>query len=101
MRQPTDLTAGFLVHDIEEFAGPGEYLSLPIRICSAGMTGGTVAMAAVQSPEVLPIDERIGASAPQFQDEARARIKSFVDRAEFFGNVDEGFRRYAGPPGRH
>jgi ABC-type polysaccharide/polyol phosphate transport system ATPase subunit len=118
------------VRDIEDFTELGEYLSLPVRIYSAGMTARLAfAMATLQSPDVLLIDEGIGAGDAQFQEKAQARIQSFVGRAkilllashstelcraicnkalllangraEFFGDVDEGFRRYAGLTGRH
>jgi ABC-type polysaccharide/polyol phosphate transport system ATPase subunit len=114
------------IRDIEEFTELGEYLSLPTRIYSAGMLARLAfAMATMQSPDVLLMDEGIGAGDAQFQVRAQARAKDFVSRARimvlashsvdlckaicnkalllskgsrvFFGDVDEAFERYAKP----
>ena len=112
------------IRDIEEFTELGEYLSLPARIYSAGMHARLAfAMATIQVPDVLLIDETIGAGDAHFQEKARTRTQEFISRAkimmmashavdfcramcnkalllangrlEFFGDVEEGFRRYA------
>jgi len=112
------------IRDIEEFTELGEYLSLPVRIYSAGMhTRLAFAMATIQAPDVLLIDEAIGAGDVHFQEKAQARIGDFINRAKimimashaidfcramcnkalllangrlvFFGDIDEAFRRYA------
>jgi ABC-type polysaccharide/polyol phosphate transport system ATPase subunit len=111
------------VHDIEEFTELGEYLSLPTRIYSAGMQARLAfALATVQSPDILLIDEGIGAGDAHFQEKAQHRVKEFVSRARililathsidlcrsmcskalllskgegiFFGDIEEAFRRY-------
>ena len=81
------------------------------------------AMATIQVPDVLLIDEAIGAGDAHFQAKARARTEEFISRAKimvmashaidfcramcnkalliangqkvFFGELEEGFARYA------
>jgi ABC-type polysaccharide/polyol phosphate transport system ATPase subunit len=112
------------IRDIEEFTELGEYLSLPARIYSAGMHARlSFAMATIQVPDVLLIDESIGAGDAHFQEKARARTEEFISRAKimmmashaidlcramcnkalvvangrrvFFGDIEEGLSRYA------
>ena len=113
-----------LVREIEEFTELGVYLSLPTRIYSAGMQARLAfALATAQIPDILLVDEGIGAGDAQFQKKAQARVKQFVSRARilllashsvdlcramcskalvlskgeavFFGEVEEGFKVYA------
>jgi ABC-type polysaccharide/polyol phosphate transport system ATPase subunit len=113
-----------MVRDIEEFTELGVYLSMPTRIYSAGMQARlSFALATAQNPDILLIDEGIGAGDAQFQKKARERIQQFVSRARilllashavdlcramcskalvlskgenvFFGSVDDGFKVYA------
>lgn len=113
-----------LVQDIEEFTELGVYLSLPTRVYSAGMQARLAfALATAQHPDILLIDEGIGAGDAQFQQKAQERVHQFVNRARilllashskvlcksmcskalvmskgegiFFGEVDEGFDVYA------
>jgi ABC-type polysaccharide/polyol phosphate transport system ATPase subunit len=110
--------------DIEEFTELGEYLSLPTRVYSAGMqTRLAFAIATVQSPDILLIDEGIGAGDAHFQKKAQERVQKFMGAARivvlashsvelcrsictkavllskgrevFFGGIDEAFARYA------
>src|SRR5690349_5874558 len=112
------------VKDIEEFTELGEYLSLPVRIYSAGMHARLAfALATAQTPDILLIDEGIGAGDAHFQEKAQARVQDFVSRARimllashsialcramcnkalvmrqgetaFFGDIEEGFKVYA------
>jgi ABC-type polysaccharide/polyol phosphate transport system ATPase subunit len=112
------------IRDIEEFTELGEYLGLPARIYSAGMHARLAfAMATIQVPDVLLIDESIGAGDAHFQEKARARTEQFISRAKimvmashaidfcramcnkalllgngqriFFGDIEEGLSRYA------
>jgi ABC-type polysaccharide/polyol phosphate transport system ATPase subunit len=120
---PKERMAEF-IRDIEEFTELGEYLSLPTRVYSAGMqTRLAFAMATVQTPDILLIDEGIGAGDAHFQDKAQARVRQFISRAKiivlashsielcralctkalilnkgtqvFFGGIEEGLDRYA------
>lgn len=112
------------IRDIEEFTELGEYLSLPVRVYSAGMQARLAfALATMQSPDILLIDEGIGAGDSDFQEKAKARVQQFVGQAKilmlashsrelcralcnkallmskgqkvFFGGVDDAFARYA------
>lgn len=112
-----------LVRDIEEFTELGVYLSLPTRVYSAGMQARlSFALATAQNPDILLIDEGIGAGDAHFQEKARERVNQFVSRARilllashskdlcrlmctkalvlskgegvFFGGVEEGFAFY-------
>ena len=114
-----------LVREIEEFTELGVYLSLPTRVYSAGMQARlSFALATAQIPDILLVDEGIGAGDAQFQKKARDRVQQFVGRAKilllashsvdlcrsmcnralvlskgeaiFFGNVEEGFKVYGG-----
>lgn len=114
-----------LVREIEEFTELGVYLSLPTRIYSAGMQARLAfALATAQIPDILLVDEGIGAGDAQFQKKAQERVHQFVSRARilllashsaelcrsmcnkalvlskgeavFFGDVEEGFKVYAG-----
>jgi ABC-2 type transport system ATP-binding protein/lipopolysaccharide transport system ATP-binding protein len=113
-----------LIRDIEEFTELGEYLSLPTRVYSSGMqTRLGFALATAQSPDILLIDEGIGAADQHFREKAEARVKQLMSRAKimllashsddlcramctkalvlsegkqvFFGRVEEGLRHYA------
>jgi ABC-type polysaccharide/polyol phosphate transport system ATPase subunit len=113
-----------LVREIEDFTELGVYLSLPVRIYSAGMQARlSFALATAQIPDVLLVDEGIGAGDAQFQKKAQARVQQFVSRARilmlashsqvlcramcnkalvlskgeavFFGDIEEGFKAYA------
>ena len=112
------------VRDIEEFTELGDYLSLPTRVYSAGMHSRLAfALATTLAPDILLIDEGIGAGDAQFQKKAQARVEQFVSRARiimlashslelcralcskalvmskgeavFFGDIEEGFKAYA------
>jgi len=70
------------VRDIEEFTELGEYLALPVRVYSLGMLARLAfAMATIEAPDVLLIDEGIGAGDARFQSKAEKRINDFVSRA--------------------
>jgi ABC-2 type transport system ATP-binding protein/lipopolysaccharide transport system ATP-binding protein len=119
---PADRMAEY-IRDIEEFTELGEYLSLPTRIYSAGMQARLAfAIATTQSPDILLIDEGIGAGDAQFQEKAQLRVQKFVSGARiivlashsielcrslcnkamllskgrqvFFGGIDEGLDEY-------
>lgn len=70
------------VEEIEEFTELGDYLSLPIRTYSTGMLVrlGFAASTAMR-PEILIMDEMIGAGDMAFADKARARVGEYVESA--------------------
>ncbi|HKA78170.1 MAG TPA: ABC transporter ATP-binding protein [Pseudolabrys sp.] len=111
------------IRDIEVFTELGEYLSLPVRIYSAGMQARLAfAMGTAHSPDILLVDEGIGAGDEHFQQQAQERIERFLGTARiivlashsvelcrkictkaillskgrevFFGDIDEAFRIY-------
>jgi homopolymeric O-antigen transport system ATP-binding protein len=112
------------VRDIAAFSELGEYLSLPVRVYSAGMQARLAfALATMRPPDILLIDEGIGAGDAEFQEKAQVRVRQFVSRAKimllashskelctalcskalllskgekvFFGDINEAFERYA------
>ena len=117
-------SAADFVRDIEEFTELGEYLSLPTRVYSAGMQARLAfALATMQSPDILLIDEGIGAGDSDFQEKAQARVRRFIGQAKilllashshelcralcnkalliskgqavYFGDIEDSFAQYA------
>jgi ABC-2 type transport system ATP-binding protein len=70
------------VDDIAEFTELGDFLSMPLRTYSTGMRV-RLALGVVTSidPEILLLDEGIGAVDAAFLDKARQRLSDLVDRA--------------------
>ena len=67
--------------DIVEFTELGEYLSLPVKIYSAGMkTRIAFAVATAIDPDILLMDEGIGAGDVRFQAKALDRVNELVER---------------------
>jgi ABC-type polysaccharide/polyol phosphate transport system ATPase subunit len=110
--------------DIEQFCELGEFLSLPVRTYSSGMMVRlSFAIATAIDPEILLLDEGLGAGDARFAQRARKRVDALVDRSSIlvmashsddlirtmcnkaallhggqiieFGNVDDVIRRYA------
>jgi ABC-type polysaccharide/polyol phosphate transport system ATPase subunit len=110
---------------IVEFTELGEFLSFPVRTYSAGMQARlTFAIATSIEPEILLLDEGIGAGDAEFLEKANRKLASFVrdagilvlashsqtliegfcnkaaimehGRVTWFGDVDEAFRIYNG-----
>ncbi len=71
-----------LIKEIEEFTGLGEYLRLPVRVYSSGMLLRLAfAVSTAIEPEILLMDEMIGAGDLHFIDKARTRIKNLMSDA--------------------
>jgi ABC-2 type transport system ATP-binding protein len=70
------------VDDIADFTELGDFLSMPLRTYSTGMRV-RLALGVVTSidPEILLLDEGIGAVDAAFLDKARQRLSDLVDRA--------------------
>ncbi|MBA8827475.1 ABC-2 type transport system ATP-binding protein [Saccharopolyspora lacisalsi] len=68
--------------DIAEFTELGDYLSMPLRTYSTGMRV-RLALGVVTSidPEILILDEGIGAVDVEFMEKVRARLKNLVQRS--------------------
>jgi ABC-type polysaccharide/polyol phosphate transport system ATPase subunit len=70
---------------IEEFTDLGQFLAMPVRTYSAGMmTRLLFGVATAVHPEILLIDEILGAGDAAFQDKARTRLSEFVNKASIF-----------------
>jgi ABC-type polysaccharide/polyol phosphate transport system ATPase subunit len=68
--------------DIMDFTELGEYLSLPVRTYSTGMLVRLgFAIATAIEPEILLLDEGLGAGDARFAEKVNARINALVDRA--------------------
>jgi ABC-type polysaccharide/polyol phosphate transport system ATPase subunit len=71
-----------LLPDIAEFTELGDYLDVPVRTYSSGMTLRlTFAVATCFDPEILLMDEWILAGDEHFMVKARGRIDTFVQKA--------------------
>lgn len=67
--------------EIEAFTELGDYLALPVRTYSAGMiTRLGFAIATAIDPEILVLDEGLGAGDAQFAKKAKQRVDSLVAR---------------------
>jgi len=67
--------------DVSEFTELGEYLYMPIRTYSTGMALRLAfAISTAVTPEILVLDEMIGAGDAAFIARADARLKSFLAR---------------------
>ena len=70
------------IPEIEEFSELGEYLSLPVRTYSTGMTMRLgFALVTNLDPGILLMDEGIGAGDARFAERAEQRLKEFVGRS--------------------
>ncbi|GAB91865.1 galactan export ABC transporter ATP-binding subunit Wzt/RfbE [Gordonia rhizosphera] len=70
------------IDDIAEFTELGDYLQMPLRTYSTGMRV-RVALGVVTSidPEILILDEGIGAVDADFMRKARTRLQALVERS--------------------
>ena len=67
---------------IEEFCELGEYMAMPVRTYSAGMIARlSFAITTAVDPEILLMDEGIGAGDARFARKAKARVESFLQKA--------------------
>ena len=68
--------------DIAEFTELGDYLYMPIRTYSMGMMVRLAfAISTAITPEILVLDEMIGAGDAAFIARANVRLKDFIDKA--------------------
>jgi ABC-type polysaccharide/polyol phosphate transport system ATPase subunit len=67
--------------DIAEFSELGDYLNLPVRAYSTGMvTRLGFAIATAIDPEILLLDEGLGAGDARFADRAKRRVDALIER---------------------
>ncbi len=70
------------IPDIEEFSELGNYLSLPVRTYSSGMvTRFGFAVATSIDPEILLLDEGLGAGDARFAEKAAHRVEALIKRS--------------------
>jgi ABC-type polysaccharide/polyol phosphate transport system ATPase subunit len=71
-----------LIPEIEEFSELGEYLALPYRTYSSGMaTRLGFSIATAINPEILLMDEGVGAGDARFAERASRRLTAFIDKS--------------------
>jgi len=73
------------IPEIEELTQLGNFLSLPLRTYSSGMTMRLMfAVATTGQPEILLVDEMFGTGDAGFQEWAKARMRKLIANAEIF-----------------
>lgn len=78
----TEEEAAVFIDDVVDFSELGAFIDLPVRTYSAGMAMRlSFAIATAFSPDILLLDEWIGAGDEQFQEKAASRMKSMVAKA--------------------
>jgi ABC-type polysaccharide/polyol phosphate transport system ATPase subunit len=71
-----------IIPNIEEFSELGEYLDLPVRTYSTGMTMRLgFAFVTAMDPGILLMDEGIGAGDARFAERAAKRLEDFIGRS--------------------
>lgn len=74
-----------LIPDIEAFTELGDFLRMPVRTYSSGMTMRLMfAVATSVRPEILLIDEMFGTGDAAFQEKATARMQQLIESAKIF-----------------
>jgi len=74
-----------MIPDIEAFTELGNFLNMPVRIYSSGMTMRLMfAVATAIHPEILLIDEMFGTGDAEFQEKATQRMKQLIAKAKIF-----------------
>ncbi|MGH6675426.1 MAG: ABC transporter ATP-binding protein [Xanthobacteraceae bacterium] len=77
----SDREIGDALDDIAEFTELGEFLQMPTRTYSMGMMLRLAfAISTAITPEILVLDEMIGAGDASFVARADARLKNFLSR---------------------
>lgn len=86
------------IPDMEQFAELGNYLSLPVRTYSSGMLVRlSFAIGTSIDPDILVLDEGIGAGDARFAERAARRVDALVDRASILilaSHSDSLIRRF-------
>jgi ABC-type polysaccharide/polyol phosphate transport system ATPase subunit len=68
--------------DIISFSELGDFIDVPFKVYSQGMAARLAfSIATTFEPEILLMDEWIGAGDPSFQEKARARMNALAEKA--------------------
>ena len=71
------------VEQIHEFTGLREFADMPLKYYSSGMYMRLAfAIATEVNPDILLVDESLGVGDAAFQEKAKARIRSLLDRTQ-------------------
>ena len=74
-----------VIPDIEEFTQLGDFLRLPVRTYSAGMSTRLMfAVATARKPDILLVDEVFGTGDAEFQHRARKRMEELIASVGIF-----------------
>jgi ABC-type polysaccharide/polyol phosphate transport system ATPase subunit len=74
-----------LTSEIEEFTELGEFLNLPVKTYSSGMTMRLMfAVATSISPEILLVDEMLSTGDNNFQEKSQIRIRKLIKSSKIF-----------------
>ena len=69
------------LEDIKNFSGLGDFISLPVRTYSEGMTARLIfSLLTYQSHEFLALDEGLGAGDAAFYEKAEKRLAEFIQK---------------------
>lgn len=80
-----------IIPEIEEFTELGEYLSLPVRTYSSGMMLRlSFAITTTIEPEILLLDEGLGAGDARFAQKVKKRMEDFLHRASILCMASHG-----------
>jgi len=70
------------IEEVEDFAELGAFLNLPVRIYSTGMMVRlSFGIATAIQPEILLLDEGLGAGDARFADKAKRRVDELIERS--------------------
>lgn len=70
---------------VEEFTELGQFLTMPVKTYSSGMTLRlSFAIATEITPDILVADEVVGVGDAQFMEKARKRLSSLIEAANIF-----------------
>jgi ABC-type polysaccharide/polyol phosphate transport system ATPase subunit len=71
-----------LIQDVEEFTDLGNYLAMPIKSYSSGMSLRLAfAVSTAINPDILLIDEIIGVGDASFMKKAKKRVSNWIEKA--------------------
>lgn len=86
MLQGADFRQAYdLLEEVTEFCGLGDFINLPVRVYSSGMTMRLMfGVATSVMPEIFLVDEMISTGDSDFQDKALKRMKDISKSSKIF-----------------